>query len=214
MSWNEIVYFLPYEILTAASEDFDKTVAILRFKNWSEVFRRSIFVCYRIFAGLWPWIWKKCLENLWIIKCIACGAFGAIQEDSRSNSFSCISLLGRTSDILLKIKTWGWRRGLLMRYFWHVIFWTNLNLYSVLNHYCFKKLEFLKKNVWKSHFDLKIRSKCTSRPMRPLWPWKYFLELPGYENAVVEKRIFNLSPIEKSWSGHIGPLTSILDFHL
>ena len=41
---------------------------------------------------------------------------------------------------------------------------------------------------------------------------KIFFELPGYENPLIEKRIFELSPIEKSWSDHIKRLATILDF--
>ena len=46
-----------------------------------------------------------------------------------------------------------------------------------------------------------FRPKMSQRPQGPHWDpqdhEKYFFELPGYENHMLEKRIFELSPIEK-----------------
>ena len=40
----------------------------------------------------------------------------------------------------------------------------------------------------------------------------YFFELPGYENLMLGKRIFELFLIEKSWSDHTKRLEAIMDF--
>ena len=39
----------------------------------------------------------------------------------------------------------------------------------------------------------------------------YFFELQGYEFLVLEKRVFEFTPIEKKWSNHTKRLGAILD---
>ena len=47
-------------------------------------------------------------------------------------------------------------------------------------------------------FSPKMSQKAPRDPLRPPRDNEnYFFELPGYENHMVEKRIFGLSPIEK-----------------
>ena len=63
-----------------------------------------------------------------------------------------------------------------------------------------------------------LAQKREERPPGPHWDppgWQnFFFELAGYENPMVEKRIFELSPIEKSWCVQTRPLADIFNFVL
>ena len=53
-------------------------------------------------------------------------------------------------------------------------------------------------------FSPKMSQKAPRAPLGPPRTMKIvFFELPGYENHMLEKRFFELSPIEKSWCDHI-----------
>ena len=49
----------------------------------------------------------------------------------------------------------------------------------------------------KALYSPKMSQKAPRDPLRPPMTMKTFFEMPGYENHMVEKRIFGLSPIEK-----------------
>ena len=64
-----------------------------------------------------------------------------------------------------------------------------------------KKKDFYDKLVENGHFAPQMSQKAPGPHRDPPGPWKLFFELPEYENIMVEKIIFELSPVEKSWCG-------------
>ena len=88
-----------------------------------------------------------------------------------------------------------------------LVIFVSLSVYDVLKSYwgetSLKKLEnfdFFANLSKNSHFLPENEPKGPQGPIgTPQDDKNCFFELPGYENPMVGKRIFDLSPIEKSW---------------